>query len=64
MLNSSKSISLFNTDQESYAPIVGPRTDNSMVRLHEAIFTILYSISLGANAGCPPGLILINAAYK
>ena len=44
-------ISLFNTAQESYAPIVGPPTDNDMVRLCEAILTILYSISLDANAG-------------
>ena len=35
-----------------------------MVRLREAILTILFSISLGANAGCPSGLILANAAYK
>ena len=35
-----------------------------MVRLWEVIFTILYSISLGADAGCPSGLILTDAAYK
>ena len=35
-----------------------------MVRLCEAILTILYSISLGTNTGCPLGLILINTACK
>ena len=35
-----------------------------MVHLREAIFTILYSISLGANADCPSGLILTDASYK
>ena len=35
-----------------------------MVRLREAILTILYSISLGADAGCPSGLILFEAEYK
>ena len=57
-------ISLFNTDQESYAPIVGPPTDNDMVRICKAIITILYYISLGANAGCSSGLIITDAAYK
>ena len=57
-------ISLFNTDQESYAPIIGPPTDENMVRLREAILTILYSISLGTDEGCPSGIILTDAAYK
>ena len=35
-----------------------------MVRLCEAILAILYSVSLGANALCPSGLILTNVAYK
>ena len=35
-----------------------------MVRLREAILTILYSISLGADADRPSGLILADAAYK
>ena len=35
-----------------------------MVRLREAILTILYSISLGADAGFLSGLILTDAAYK
>ena len=35
-----------------------------MVRLCEATITVLYSISLVANAGCPSGLILTVAAYK
>ena len=64
MLTSSDIISLFNTAQESYAPIVGPTTDGDMVRLGEAILTILYSISLGANVGGPSGLILTAVAYK
>ena len=57
-------ISLLKTAWESYSPIVGPSTDDNMVRLSEAIFTILYSIFLGADVGCPSGLILIDAAYK
>ena len=57
-------ISLFNTARDSYASIVGTLTDDDMVRLREAILTILYSISLGANAGCLSGLILTNAAYN
>ena len=64
MLTSSEIISLFNTAQESYAPIVGPPTDDDMVRLREAILTILYSLSLGADAGCPLGLILTNSSNK
>ena len=64
MLTSSEIISLFNTAQESYIPIVGPPTDNDMVRLREAILTNLYSISLGADAGCPLVLILTNVSYK
>ena len=64
MSTSSDIISLFNTAQESYSPIIGPPTDDYMVRLCEAILTILYSISFGADAGCPLGLILTNAAYK
>ena len=51
MSNSSDIISLFNTAQESYAPIFVPPTDYKMVRLREAILIILYSISLGADAG-------------
>ena len=35
-----------------------------MVRLCEAILTILYSISISNNAGCLSGLILTDAAYK
>ena len=35
-----------------------------MVCLREAILTILYSITLAADAGCPSGLILANAVYK
>ena len=64
MLTSSEIISLFNTTQEIYTPIVGPPTDDDMVRLREAILTILYSISLGADAGCPLVLILTDASYK
>ena len=41
MLTSSDIIYLFNTAQESYAPTVGPPTDNNMVRFHEAILSIL-----------------------
>ena len=48
----------------SYAPIVDPPTDDNIVRLRKAIITILYSISLGANSGCPSELILSDAAYK
>ena len=61
---SSDIISLFNTDQESYSPIVGPSTNSNMVCLREAVLTILYSISLGANSGCPSELIITDAAYK
>ena len=64
MLTSLDIISLFKTAWESYSPIVGPPTDDNMVRLREAILTILYSISLGADAGCPSRLILSDAAYK
>ena len=64
MSTSSDIISLFKTEWESYSPIAGPPTDDNMVHLCEAIITILYSIYLGANAGCPPGLILTDAAYK
>ena len=64
MLTSSDIISLFNTSQESYAAIVGPLTDYNIVRLCEAIRTIFYSISLGADGGCPSVLILADAAYK
>ena len=64
MSTSSDIISLFNTARESYAHIIGPPTDDDMVRLCEAILTILYSISLGADAGFPSGLILTDAAYK
>ena len=64
MSTSSDIISLFKTVWESYSPMVGPPTDDNMVHLHEAILPILYSISLGANAGCPSGLILANTAYK
>ena len=35
-----------------------------MFRLRKAILTIIYSISLGANVGCPSGLITTNVAYK
>ena len=35
-----------------------------MVGLCKAILTILYSISLGANAGCPSRSILSDTAYK
>ena len=64
MSTSSDIISLFKTAWERYAPIVGPPTDNDMVRLREAILTNLYSISLGADAGCPLVLILTNVSYK
>ena len=64
MSTSSDINSLFNKARESYAPIVGPPTYDNMVRLQEAILTILYSISLGANAGCLSGLILTDAAYN
>ena len=64
MSTSSDIISLFNTAWESYATIVGPPTDNNMVRLREDIITIVYSISLGADAGCPLVLILTNVSYK
>ena len=57
-------IYLFNTAWESYAPIIGPPTDDDMVRLREAIITILYSIYLGASASCSWGLILTDVAYK
>ena len=50
MSTSSVIISLFKTAWGSYSPIVGPSMDNNMVRLLEAILTILYCISLGANA--------------
>ena len=64
MSTSSYIISLFNTVRESYAPIAVPPTGDDMVRLRKAILTILYSISLGANAGCPYRLILTYTAYK
>ena len=64
MSTSSDIISLFNTNQESYSPIVSPPTDNDMVRLCEAILTILFCISLGANVGCLMGIILTDVAYK
>ena len=64
MSTSSYIISLFKTVWERYSPIVGPPTDDDMVRLCEAILTILHSISLGADAGCPPRLILSDVAYK
>ena len=35
-----------------------------MFRLREAILFIFYSISLGADIGCPSRLILDNADYK
>ena len=57
-------ISLSKTAWENYSPIVDPPTDDDMVGLREAILTILYSIFLGANAGCPSRLILSDAAYK
>ena len=44
-------VSLFKTAWERYSPIVNPPTDNDTVHLCEAILTILYSISLGADAG-------------
>ena len=64
MLTSSDIISLLKTAWGSYSPIVGPPTDDNTVRLLEAILTILYSIYLGANAGCPSGLVLYETAYK
>ena len=64
MPTSSDIISLFKTAWESYSPIVGPPTDDNMVCLREAILTILYSISLGADTGCLSGLILADVAYK
>ena len=51
MSTSSDIISLLNTAWERYTPIVGPLIDDNIVRLCEAILTILYSISLGAYAG-------------
>ena len=62
MLTSSDIISLFNTARESYAPIVGPQIDDNMVRLCQAILTILYYISLVFNADYLSGLILTDAA--
>ena len=64
MSTSSDIIYLFNTAQENYTPIVGPTTDDNTVRLREAILAILYSISLGDDAGFPAGLILTDTAYK
>ena len=64
MSTSSDIISLFKTAWESYFPIIGPPTDDDMVRLRESILTILYSIFLVASAGCLYGLILSNSAYK
>ena len=64
MSTSSGIISLFKTALESYSPIIGQPTDDVMVRLREAILTILYYIYLGADAGCPSGLILTDTAYK
>ena len=64
MSTSSEIISLFKTACESYSPIVGPPTDDDMVRLCKAILTILYSISLGADAVFPSGFILTDAVYK
>ena len=55
---------MFSTAQESYVPIISPPIDDDIVRLREAILVIFYSISLGADAGCPSGLILAYAAYK
>ena len=64
MSNSSDITPLFKTAWEIYPPIVGPPTDDDMVRLCKAIVTSLYSISLGADADCPSGLILTDAVYK
>ena len=64
MSTSSDIISLFNTSQEIYTPIVIPPTDKYMFLLCKAILTILYSISLGTDEGCPSGIILTDAAYK
>ena len=64
MSTSSDIISLFKTVWERYYPIVFPPTDDDMVCLRKAILIILYSIYLGANAGCPSGLILSYTAYK
>ena len=63
-MTSSEIISLFNTARESYTPIVGPPTYDNIVCLRKAILTIFYYISLGADADCPSGLILTDAAYK
>ena len=63
MLTSSDIIYLLNIARESYTFIIGTPSDNDVVRLPEAILTIIYSIYLGADAGCPPGLILAYAAY-
>ena len=35
-----------------------------MVRLRKVILAILYSVSPGADSGCPSGLILTDASYK
>ena len=63
MLTFSDIISRFNAAWERYSPIVVPPTDNDMFRLRKAILTILYSISLGADAGCLSKLILADKAY-
>ena len=57
-------IPFFKTAWESYPPIVGSPTDDDMVRLREAILTIMNSISLGADAGCLSGFILTDEVYK
>ena len=64
MLTSLDIISLFKTARGSYSLIVCLPTDDDMFCLREAILAIIYSISLGADAGCLSRLILSDAAYK
>ena len=64
MLTSSDIISLFNTSQESYSPIVVPPIDDDIVLLCKAILTTLYSIYLWSDADCLSRLILTNVAHK
>ena len=64
MSTSSDIISLFNTSQESYSPIVVPPIDDDIVLLCKAILTTLYSIYLWSDADCLSRLILTNVAHK
>ena len=55
---------LFAAASASFAPIIGPPTDDDIMHLREALLGVLFSIQLvGEAAGCPSGVILDDAAY-